>query len=246
RDAAILTAAALRMKNEQAQMLALALSGDAVAEPVAGGERSNASVEFVARLQQLSGPAAARGIEDTALYVYSPLASRNEVGGAPDRDLARAVERFHRHNAARAERWPRGLICTDTHDTKHGADVRSRLEAVSAVATEWNAAIERWRTLNAPLRRDASGRRVPDPNTEYLFYQMLVGLWPAPPDSRSADALPADWLRQGAPRLRAYLRKASREAKRFTRWTDPDTAYESALDAFVDAILDPARSEPFL
>jgi (1->4)-alpha-D-glucan 1-alpha-D-glucosylmutase len=46
-------------------------------------ELARARLAFVLRLQQLTGPAAAKGVEDTALYVYAPLASRNEVGGDP-------------------------------------------------------------------------------------------------------------------------------------------------------------------
>ena len=36
--------------------------------------------EFVMRFQQFTGPVAAKGIEDTALYRVFPLASLNEVG----------------------------------------------------------------------------------------------------------------------------------------------------------------------
>ena len=35
------------------------------------------------RFQQLTGPVTAKGIEDTAFYRFSPLASLNEVGGEP-------------------------------------------------------------------------------------------------------------------------------------------------------------------
>jgi (1->4)-alpha-D-glucan 1-alpha-D-glucosylmutase len=35
------------------------------------------------RLQQLTGPLMAKGIEDTLLYVYNRLISLNEVGGDP-------------------------------------------------------------------------------------------------------------------------------------------------------------------
>jgi (1->4)-alpha-D-glucan 1-alpha-D-glucosylmutase len=48
------------------------------------------------------------------------------------------------------------------------------------------------------------------------------------------------------PRLREYLLKAAREAKRHTTWTEPNAAYESALMHFVDAVLEPAADAPFL
>ncbi|MCH5374837.1 MAG: hypothetical protein JJ992_12755, partial [Planctomycetes bacterium] len=44
-------------------------------------------LNFIQRFQQLTGPAAAKGIEDTALYAYVPLVSRNEVGGEPETPL---------------------------------------------------------------------------------------------------------------------------------------------------------------
>ncbi len=40
--------------------------------------------QFALKLQQVSGPVAAKGVEDTAFYRYYPLASLNEVGGELD------------------------------------------------------------------------------------------------------------------------------------------------------------------
>src|SRR5690606_31985879 len=39
--------------------------------------------DFVLRLQQLTGPVMAKGLEDTTFYRYFPLSSLNEVGGEP-------------------------------------------------------------------------------------------------------------------------------------------------------------------
>ena len=41
-----------------------------------------ARLAFIMRWQQFTGPIMAKGLEDSALYVYHPLASLNEVGGA--------------------------------------------------------------------------------------------------------------------------------------------------------------------
>ena len=101
--------------------------------------------ELVARLQQTSGPATAKGVEDTALYVYVPLASRNEVGGAPDRPLDTAAARVHDRNAQRARDWPGTMLAGNTHDTKRSADVRSRLDALTTMAPEWARYVARWR-----------------------------------------------------------------------------------------------------
>src|SRR5262249_10559067 len=46
--------------------------------------KPEARARFAQRLQVLSGPAAAKGVEDTALYLYVPVTSRTEVGGEPD------------------------------------------------------------------------------------------------------------------------------------------------------------------
>ena len=38
---------------------------------------------FVMKFQQLTGPVMAKGVEDTAFYVYNRLVALNEVGGDP-------------------------------------------------------------------------------------------------------------------------------------------------------------------
>ena len=206
-----------------------------------------ARLQFVQRLQQLSGPAAAKGVEDTALYVYVPLLSRNEVGGAPDDPLADAATQLHAMNLQQQTRWPRGLRCTNTHDTKRSADVRARLDALAQIPREWERAVRRWRRLNAKHRRTVRGRIAPDTNTEYVTYQTLVAIWPTPRAHRRADDLPdRAWRDAACERLTRYMLKAAREAKTRTSWTEPDAAYEDALRAFVVAILEPAEDAPFL
>ena len=203
--------------------------------------------EFVRLLQQLSGPAAAKGVEDTALYRYVPLLSRNEVGGAPDEPLAGAVARFHAENVERRCRWPSSLVCTNTHDTKRSADVRARLDALSEVPRDWQRVVRRWRRLNAKHHRTVRGRIAPDPNTEYLFYQTLVAIWPAQRPGRRVDDLPdRGWRDAARDRLVRYMLKAAREAKLRTSWTDPDPAFEEALTSFVGETLEPSEEAPFL
>ena len=50
--------------------------------------------EFVARFQQLTGPAMAKGVEDTAFYIYNRFIALNEVGGDPSR-FGTSLEQFH-------------------------------------------------------------------------------------------------------------------------------------------------------
>ena len=224
--------AGARRVTGDAERAALDALERAFLAPRDAGDHSRAA--FVALFQQTSGPATAKGVEDTALYVYTPLASRNEVGGHPDQPLADAVRRAHERNAARASRWPLSLNATNTHDTKRSADLRARLAALTGHTAAWGRHVARWRKLNRPLKRTVRGKPAPDTNGEYLFYQSLVGLWPAPRPQRRVDDLPdAAWMKQAADRLSAYMLKAAREAKTRTSWTESDEQYEKALDGFV-------------
>jgi (1->4)-alpha-D-glucan 1-alpha-D-glucosylmutase len=150
-------------------------------------------------------------------------------------------------NAAHAERWPLGLLSTNTHDTKRSADIRARLDALSEIPQEWERAVRRWRRLNAKHRRTVDGRLTPDTNMEYLLYQTIVALWPAPSRRRRVDDLPdRQWRDAARDRLTQYMLKAAREAKTRTSWADPNSRYEKALGEFVGAILEPAEDAPFL
>jgi (1->4)-alpha-D-glucan 1-alpha-D-glucosylmutase len=204
---------------------------------------ARARLAFVLRLQQLTGPAAAKGVEDTALYVYAPLASRNEVGGDPGVPVEGAVERLHALLAARAERTPRALNATNTHDTKRSADVRSRLDALSEHPASWERRLRLWRRRHRELRRIVRGRLTPMRRTDHFIYQALIGIWPMQGRGGAVheDAAAMAELRT---RLTAYMEKAIREAKVRTSWTDPDAEYEGAIAAFIGALLDhdsPAR-----
>jgi (1->4)-alpha-D-glucan 1-alpha-D-glucosylmutase len=190
---------------------------------------------FVRRFQQTSGPATAKGVEDTALYLYMPLVSRDEVGGSPDRPLDEAMGILHESNALRAEHWPQNLVCTNTHDTKRSTGVRSRLDVLSEMPDEWLRRVRRWRELNRSHRTTTKGKAAPDPNTEYLFYQALLGIWPL---GRATDELPSpDTMKELHERLEAYMLKAAKEGKARTTWTDPDEAFESGLKRFTQGVM---------
>jgi (1->4)-alpha-D-glucan 1-alpha-D-glucosylmutase len=198
---------------------------------------------FIQRFQQVSGPAAAKGVEDTAFYGYVPLLSRNEVGGDPAAPLSDATQALHRANAHRAACWPAAMLAVTTHDTKRSADVRARLDVLTEVPDEWEESVYRWRRWNREHRTAIRGRRLPDANTEYLLYQTLVGAWPLElmaPGRRPVRAPGADdagCLGQFCERIAAFMLKAAREAKEQTSWVDPDLEFERALEDFVRAIL---------
>ncbi|MGH7637738.1 MAG: malto-oligosyltrehalose synthase, partial [Gemmatimonadaceae bacterium] len=224
---------------------ALQLIEDAFRAPPSPGDAIRA--ELVARIQQTSGPATAKGVEDTALYIYVPLASRNEVGGEPDRPLENASARVHERNAKRARDWSRTLLATDTHDTKRSADLRARLGVLTTMPDEWARHVSRWRRLNKSNRQVIRGRLTPDTNAEYLYYQTVFGMWPAPRPQRRADDLPSrEWLEAARQRLVEYMRKAAREAKTRTSWREIDPQYENALLDFVSRTLTPQEETHFL
>jgi (1->4)-alpha-D-glucan 1-alpha-D-glucosylmutase len=171
--------------------------------------------ELTMRFQQLAGPVMAKGVEDTAFYNFNRLVSLNEVGGDPG-SFGRGVDEFHRAGAETQERWPRTMLATSTHDTKRSEDVRARLHLISEIPERWAEAVHRWSVRNARHRR----ADWPDRNSEYLFYQTLVGAWP---------------IETG--RMTGYMEKAAREAKAHTSWTSPNEAYDAALRAFVEGAM---------
>src|SRR5215213_1561430 len=188
---------------------------------------------FIGKFQQITSPVAAKGIEDTAFYVYNRLVSLNEVGGDPTR-FGLEPTAVHAWMCERQRQWPAALSATSTHDSKRGEDVRARLNVLSEIPGAWKAAVTRWRALNRRFRTDAEGIDAPAANDEYLIYQTLVGAWPFMPEEQRAFP----------ERLRNYILKAIREAKRHTSWITPNERYEAATLRFVDDILDGRR--PFL
>jgi (1->4)-alpha-D-glucan 1-alpha-D-glucosylmutase len=177
-----------------------------------GGERP--APEAVRRFQQLTGPAMAKGVEDTALYRDVRLLARNEVGG----DLAGfglPATRFHAANAERERRWPVGMLATSTHDTKRAEDVRARLAALTDDPDRWWSLAERW-TTRLVRSEGLGGIAAVDPGDALILWQTMVGAWPLERE-----------------RCLAYMEKAVREAGLHTSWTEPDPAYEAAVHDLV-------------
>jgi (1->4)-alpha-D-glucan 1-alpha-D-glucosylmutase len=194
-------------------------------------EQSAERDAFVLRFQQVSGPATAKGIEDTALYRYSPLLSLNEVGADPAGELGDAVGYFHDANIERSTRWPGTMLATSTHDTKRSADVRARLDVLSELPREWARQLAKWERAHRPLKKLVRDKLAPDAHMEYVIYQTLVGIWPA----RGASEADRDAL---CTRVTDFARKAAREAKARTSWIDINEEYERALAGFVAGLFD--------
>ena len=210
--------------------------------PVDDPEDRAARQLFIRRFQQTSGPATAKGVEDTGLYLYMPLVSRNEVGGSPDRPLDVAIPTLHEANALRAEHWPRNLVCSNTHDTKRSADVRARLDVLAEMPDQWMRSVRRWRMLNKASRVSIGRRSAPDLNTEYLFYQTLLGVWPH--DYEEGEYPKSDEMEALHKRVEAYMLKAVKEGKSRSNWTDPDEKFETAMKNFINTAI--FRSPTFL
>ncbi|MDQ3731995.1 MAG: malto-oligosyltrehalose synthase, partial [Pseudomonadota bacterium] len=201
-----------------------------------------ALVAFAMQFQQYTAPVMAKGFEDTALYNYNRLISLNEVGGDPLR-FGLSVSAFHYLAHERARFWPHAMLGTTTHDTKRSEDVRARINVLSEIPKDWDAHLTRWARFNRSRKRRVDNELAPDRNDEYLLYQTLLGSWPAEWSVQTPDA---EAHAQYATRIKDYMLKAAKEAKRHTAWTKPDEAYEQALTHFVEGILDRQSANLFL
>lgn len=171
--------------------------------------------ELAMRFQQLTGPAMAKGLEDTALYRYGRFFALNEVGGHPD-IFGISLEEFHAVCQTAQKERPLSLLAATTHDTKRSEDCRTRLLLLSEIPQDFAEAVRRWQGLT----KDLKPADFDDPHMEYLFYQTLIGTWPIESD-----------------RILAYMEKAARECKLRTSWNHPNKVYEAAMLAFVKNVI---------
>ncbi|NYF79404.1 malto-oligosyltrehalose synthase [Granulicella arctica] len=169
--------------------------------------------EFVMRFQQFTSPVMAKGVEDTAFYCYNRLTGLNEVGSDPGRNGV-SVDEFHSYCAKMQATHPLTMTTLSTHDTKRSDDVRARLAVLSEIPGKFGIAVQRWARLNSSLRTS----HLLDRNTEYFYYQTLIGAWPLTLE-----------------RAKAYMLKAAREAKQQTTWVANNKEFEDALNQFIEA-----------
>ncbi len=183
--------------------------------------RSDIAEELLTRWQQTTGPAMAKGVEDTTFYRYHRLVALNEVGGDPG-TVGLPVRAFHDACVIAQRDWPLRMTTLTTHDTKRSEDARARLLALAEVPELWAAFAGRCLDRHSS-HLDGGGV---DRNTAYLLLQTLVAAHPLSLD-----------------RALEYLEKASREAKQQTSWTDPDPAYDAALRELVTAAVDDEETQ---
>jgi (1->4)-alpha-D-glucan 1-alpha-D-glucosylmutase len=167
------------------------------------------------RFAQLSGAAMAKAVEDCLFYRTSRLVALQEVGGDPGRFGVPRSE-MHLFLSEHARQWPRAMTALSTHDTKRGEDVRARIAVLSQVPSRWAEVLRQWESL-APAPDRAAG---------YFLWQNFFGVWPR--DGKVDEAF--------QDRLRAYARKALREAAVRTTWADPDLVFEAQVDTWIERV----------
>lgn len=194
-----------------------------------------ADSEGLRRLQQLTPPLAAKSLEDTLHYRYMPLLSRNEVGAWPLR-FSLDAQGFHRCNLRRQSRYPTGLLATATHDHKRGEDARARLAVVSEIPGLWREQAMAWDACRLP------GVHALD---HYALLQTLVGAWPADWPAE-AGLLDQTALQSWLERIAGWQRKALREGKMRSAWSEPDCAYEGRAAAVLERLQSPGPERELL
>ena len=202
-------------------------------------EDAKTRLRFAMKFQQYTGPVHAKGMEDTAFYRFNLLLSLNEVGGDAER-VGRPVETFHNACGQRLAERPSEMLATSTHDTKLGEDTRARINVISELPDLWSREIGRWRRINRAHKSMVDGEPAPDRNDEYRFYQALVGVWP------ESDFNEVQLQPEFIERLKAYMIKSVKEAKRHTSWLTPHDEYEAAVARFVERALSGSGGAKFL
>ena len=180
-----------------------------VLAPILGDPQHPAAIRF----QQTSGMVMAKGVEDTAFYRVSRLASLTEVGADPA-EFSMTTAAFHERQQTRLAAHPLSMTTLSTHDTKRGEDTRARISVIAEAPEEWAAFLARRRAQH-PLADGAF---------ENVLWESVVGSWP-----REREA------------LHSYAEKAAREAGTSTEWADPDERFETRMHRLVDSLFDDAE-----
>lgn len=183
------------------------------------------------RFQQLTSPAAAKAVEDTAFYRSAVLLSRNDVGFDPE-EFSAPAEDFHRASQQRLARFPSNLLATATHDHKRGEDTRTRLAVLSERSAWYAAHVTHWMALAQTWRGEFADAPAPTGGDEAMLYQALIGAWPLGLEADDSQGLQALFER-----VAQWQQKALREAKLLSSWSAPNEPYEQQCRAFLEKLL---------
>lgn len=211
--------------------------GGAFLRALPPGRARRLRAQALTRFQQLTSPVAAKAVEDTALYRAGVLLSRYDVGFDAEHFSA-SVEHFHQACRERANRHPRNLLATATHDHKRGEDCRARLAVLSERAAWYAERVRHWQQLARPLHLSQL-QPAPDGGEEAILYQTLIGSWPL--GLQADDAAGLDAYLQ---RLLGWQRKALREAKLNSAWSAANEPHEAACAEFLRRVLCAAVGRP--
>lgn len=171
---------------------------------------------FIARWQQVSGAVMAKGYEDTFLYRYYPLSSRNEVGSMVVYPAHNAIEDFHIVMHSIESNSSLSLHATSTHDNKRSEDTRARINVLSEIPEQWLLWLGEFKKEMGPFE-------ISD-NILSLLGQSVFGTW----DANHSD------FNNYQERIFNYLVKASREGKVVNSWLSPNTNFENNLKKALD------------
>ena len=179
---------------------------------------------FRTRFQQITGALAAKSLEDTLMFRYTPMLALCEVGSDPDEDPIPAPD-FAAWATDRGARWPLSLTLTSSHDTKRAEDARARLLAAThdpdAMLSLISQLPDTFADIPAALRW-------------YIAQSWLaIAATPERPDHPAPPE-----------RLARHIEKAMREAKLLTTPTHPDPAAEAPVLAATRALATAWRSPP--
>ena len=191
--------------------------------PESVGEEDRAEQRrFAGKFQQVTAPVMAKGIEDTAFYVYNRLVSLNEVGGEPGRFGVQpdGVARLQPERQAQLA----AMRCRP-FDPRHQAQ-RGRARPHQRPVRDARGVEGRRRPME-PAQRAA-----PRPGATSTSRPRRQRGIPALPDA--ARRLAARTRRpRNAPtfveRIQEFMLKALHEAKVHTSWINPNAEYDEAV-----------------
>ena len=208
---------------------------DAISNLLEESASSIDALQLIMRFQQFTVPIMAKGLEDTAFYLYPRLLSLNEVGGFPE-EFGTSIEGFNKFLITRQKSWPYSFNATSTHDTKRGEDNRARINVLSEIPTQFDTQIKKWTTLNLEKKNTINNKPVPNSKEEYYLYQTLIGSFPFEHTEIS----------EFKQRITLHMTKAIREMKKNSTWASPNLQYEEYVSSFVAQILDLKKPNKFL
>jgi len=201
-------------------------------------EQSGAREHAIAAFQQFTAALSQVAVDDTLLYRFGRLVSRNEVGADPA-TLGLKPEAFHARMAQRAARSRHAPTATSGPAQRRGEDARARLAVISELPRAWDDTLKELMEATRPFRSRLMDGVVPDPADAVILFQTLVGAWPAAlkPD----DVLGVGELHD---RMQAWWQRSIRCARLRTGPMLGNPDYEEGCARFLSSLLEAPAGLP--